>query len=111
MSWLQMRCKLIRSTALLAATVAIGCGADRLQEAADARPTGESSTRDIKDARIRTIDHKVHHVSTVDANYGKHVKLFVREKVRRDLEIDAHGDGDDDSETSGNRKGRLPVVL
>jgi len=96
---------------LLAATVAIGCGADRLQEAADARPTGESSTRDIKDARIRTIDHKVHHVSTVDANYGKHVKLFVREKVRRDLEIDAHGDGDDDSETSGNRKVRLPVVL
>jgi len=37
---------------------------------------------------IRTIDHYVHHVSTVDANYGKHVKLFVREKVRRDFQVD-----------------------
>jgi pimeloyl-ACP methyl ester carboxylesterase len=111
MSWLQMQCKWIRSTALLAATVAIGCGADQLQEAADARPTQVSSIRDIKDARIRTIDHRVHHISTVDANYGEHVKLFVREKVRRDLEIDDHSDGDDDSERSGNRKGRLPVVL
>jgi len=43
----------------------------------------------------------VHHVSTVDANYGKHVKLFVPEKVRRDFQVDRDVDGDDDVEGSG----------
>jgi len=33
------------------------------------------SIRKVDNGPIRTIDHYVHHVSTVDANYGKHVKL------------------------------------
>jgi len=70
-------------TAALATALAIGCGADPSQEPQRALTSEVSATGKIDNEPIRTIDHYVHHVSTVDANYGKHVKLFVREKVRR----------------------------
>src|SRR5262245_21798875 len=33
------------------------------------------------DGGLRTIDHRVPHISTVPANKGEHVQIFVREKV------------------------------
>ncbi|TMA86991.1 MAG: alpha/beta hydrolase [Deltaproteobacteria bacterium] len=108
---LPLPCSLLTVTAALATGLAIGCGADPSQEPQRAPSTEVSAIRNIDKAPIRTIDHYVHHVSTVDANYGKQVKLFVREKVRRDLQVDRDIDGDDDVERSRGRKGRLPVVL
>ena len=102
---------LLPVTAALATAFAIGCGADPSQEPQRALTTEVSAISKHDKEPIRTIDHYVHHVSTVDANYGKHVKLFVREKVRREYQVDRDVDGDDDVERSGGRKGRLPVVL
>jgi pimeloyl-ACP methyl ester carboxylesterase len=51
---------------------------------------------------IRTIDHFVPHISTVPANAGEQIELFVRERVRR---------GDDDDRDSDGRHRRRPVVL
>ena len=96
---------LLPVTAALATAFAIGCGADSSQQPQRALTTEVSAISKQDKEPIRTIDHYVHHVSTVDANYGKHVKLFVREKGRRDFQVD----GDDDVEGSGRRKGRLPV--
>ena len=108
---LPLPCSLLTVTAALATGLAIGCGADPSQEPQRAPSTEVSAIRNIDKAPIRTIDHYVHHVSTVDANYGKQVKLFVREKVRRDLQVDRDIDGDDDVERSRGRKGRLPVNI
>src|SRR5215217_716468 len=36
-------------------------------------------------ANVVTIDHGVPHVSTVAANAGEHVNLFLRERVRGDI--------------------------
>src|SRR6266478_3008662 len=94
---------LLPVTAALAAAFAIGCGADPSQEPKRAPTTEVSGISNIDNGPIRTIDHYVPHVSTVDANYGEQVELFVREKVRRDLQVDI--------ERSGGRKERLPVVL
>ena len=41
-----------------------------------------SSQPDLDDAPILTIDHQVPHVSTVPANSGERIHLFVRERVR-----------------------------
>jgi pimeloyl-ACP methyl ester carboxylesterase len=51
---------------------------------------------------IRTIDHFVPHISTVPANAGEQVELFVRERVRR---------ADDDERDNDGHHGRRPVVL
>src|SRR5438445_1199401 len=80
---LPLPCSFLPVTAALATALAIGCGADPSQEPQRALTSEVSATGKIDNEPIRTIDHYVHHVSTVDANYGKHVKLFVREKVRR----------------------------
>jgi len=103
--------RLLPVTAALCTAFAIGCGADPSQEPQLALTTEVSAISKYDKEPIRTIDHYVHHVSTVDANYGKHVKLFVREKVRRDFQVDRDADGDDDVKGSGGRKGRVPVVL
>lgn len=42
-----------------------------------------SPSRDAQDVRVRTRDHFVPHESTVPANAGQKVKLFVRERVAR----------------------------
>jgi pimeloyl-ACP methyl ester carboxylesterase len=109
----QLPYRLLPVIAALATALVIGCGADPSEEPERALTTDVSAIRKVDNGPIRTIDHYVHHVSTVDANYGKHVKLFVREKVRRDLQVDpdVDGDGGDDVESSAGRKGRLPVVL
>jgi len=52
-----------------------------------------------RDKNIREIDHYVPHVSTVPANAGKPVKLFVRELVRK------RGDDDDDDDDDDDRRG------
>jgi pimeloyl-ACP methyl ester carboxylesterase len=49
--------------------------------------------QDSKPEKIHTTDYLVPHTSTVPANAGKHVELFVREKV------------------AGRRGGKAPVVL
>jgi len=115
----QLPYRLLPVIAALAAAFVLGCGADPSEQPQRAPTTEVSAIRKVDNGPIRTIDHYVHHVSTVDANYGKHVKLFVREKVRRDLRVDGdieddddvERSGDDDVERSGGRKGRLPVVL
>jgi len=53
------------------------------------------------DGEIATIDHLVPHISTVPANAGEPVELFVRERVR-------HGDGDG---RANERHHRRPIVL
>jgi pimeloyl-ACP methyl ester carboxylesterase len=47
----------------------------------------------VSEGNIQTIDYLVPHISTVPANAGKHVELFVREKVQN------------------GRRGKAPVVL
>ena len=39
----------------------------------------------LRSQRIRTVDHFVRHISTVPANRGETVRLFVRERVQGDL--------------------------
>ena len=41
---------------------------------------------EAEDANIVTIDHGVAHVSTVPANAGQRIELFVRERARRDAQ-------------------------
>jgi pimeloyl-ACP methyl ester carboxylesterase len=109
-------------TAALATALAIGCGADPSQEPPRALATELSAIRKIDNGPIRTIDHWVPHIST--AVYvldptgkplrptGEHVKLFMREKIGRDLRVD--GEGGNNGEGSGDRadrKARLPAVL
>jgi hypothetical protein len=43
---------------------------------------GDDLAGDEAARTILTIDHWVPHVSTADANKGKHVQLFVRERVQ-----------------------------
>jgi hypothetical protein len=47
----------------------------------------------VSEGNIQTIDYLVPHISTVPANAGKHVELFLREKVQN------------------GRRGKAPVVL
>jgi pimeloyl-ACP methyl ester carboxylesterase len=56
--------------------------------------------RDPKGQKILSIDHAVPHVSTVPANAGEEVVLFVRERVRADK-----------SENGNKRNGRNEIVL
>jgi len=83
----QLPYRLLPVIAALAAAFVLGCGADPSEQPQRAQPPRcQQSGRSTR--AIRTIDHYVHHVSTVDANYGKHVKHSVRRKVRRDLRVD-----------------------
>src|SRR5207248_636106 len=87
----QIRSALLQPGMLLATALVVGCGADSTQEAVGARPHQAISARRIND--IRTIDHLVPHVSTVHANFGDRVELFVREKIQSDGD-EAASDGD-----------------
>ena len=64
-------------------------------------PRELNSERNERD-RILTIDHFVSHISTVPANAGEQVELFVRERVRR---------GDEDERDNDGHHRRRPVVL
>jgi pimeloyl-ACP methyl ester carboxylesterase len=68
----------------------------RAQEPANVDP------REGEDEQVLTIDRFVPHISTVPANAGEHVELFVRERVRR---------GDDDERANVDQRHRRPVVL
>lgn len=52
----------------------------------DAARLAEVAAPDGETANVLTIDHAVPHISTVPANSGELVHLFVRERVRRDVE-------------------------
>src|SRR5262245_4091001 len=54
---------------------------------------GTLVAQDPPSVKIQVIDYMVPHISTVPANAGKHVELFVREKVQ------------------ATRAGKAPVVL
>ena len=91
---LRVRYSLLAPGVALAAAVAIGCGGDPTQEAAGAPSRQAMPMGRADEGRITTIDHLVPHISTVHANFGQHVELFVREKVRLDGdESAADGDG------------------
>jgi pimeloyl-ACP methyl ester carboxylesterase len=49
-------------------------------------PRVEAETQNDQIANVLTIDHAVPHISTVAANSGELVQLFVRERVRRDVD-------------------------
>ena len=53
----------------------------------------ETAGQGLREKSIQTTDYLVPHISTVPANAGKHVELFLREKVQN------------------GRRGRAPVVL
>lgn len=67
-----------------------------------AQGPGQKSPDEDRDDQILTIDHLVPHVSTVPANAGERVELFLREKVRS---------GDDDERDSDGRHRKRPVVI
>lgn len=76
--------------AILAFITSAGCqGADeatRVPWASVTQVASDASTRDVAEVgNVITIDHPVPHVSTVAANRGELVNLFVRERVRSDL--------------------------
>ena len=107
--------------AALSTAFVIGCGADSSQEPQRALTTDVSAISKNDNGPIRTIDHWVPHVSTavydVDAGMplhptGEHVKLFMREKIGRDLRVG--GEEDNNGGGSGDRaarNARLPAVL
>ena len=74
---------LLPVTAALATAFLIGCGADPSQEPQLALTTEVSAISKHDKEPIRTIDHYVHHVSTVDANYGKRQAIRAREGSTR----------------------------
>ena len=107
--------------AALSTAFVIGCGADSSQEPQRALTTDVSAISKNDNGPIRTIEHWVPHVSTavydVDAGMplhptGEHVKLFMREKIGRDLRVG--GEEDNNGGGSGDRaarNARLPAVL
>jgi len=109
---LRKQYRLLLPVAALATALAIGCGADTSQDPTRASPTGLSAIRKPDHGRIRTIDRYVPHISTVDANVGEHVGLFVRERVRHDFHLDREDDGEGEGPDEGaHRKAPLGVVL
>jgi pimeloyl-ACP methyl ester carboxylesterase len=79
-----------RVAIIVALYMSAGCqGADELTRVSSAslkRFEGEPSRRDVAEAaNVVTIDHAVPHISTLAANRGELVQLFVRERVRSDV--------------------------
>jgi len=108
-------------TAALATAFVIGCGVDSSQDPQRALTTEVSAISKIDNGPIRTIDHWVPHVSTAvyvldPAGMPLHltrenVKLFMREKVGRDLRVDDEGGNGKGSGDRADRKAHLPAVL
>jgi pimeloyl-ACP methyl ester carboxylesterase len=91
----------LASTISTACMIALAAGCtDSSIDGSHALSTEPSVVR-VRDVAILTTDHYVPHISTVHANLGEPVTLFVRERVA----TDHHGD------RLGNRPGGRPVVL
>ena len=72
-------------------TICLGILAAGCQEPTDHTGPGAASPvsaeiQEVGSGNVATIDHQVPHVSTVSANFGELVHLFVRERVRNDFD-------------------------
>ncbi len=75
---------------------------DRTEVNSERDDRDDNSENDGRE-RILTIDHFVPHISTVPANEGDEVELFVRERVRRGK--------DDEQDDNGHHRGRRVVLM
>ncbi len=85
---LMRRINLAGSITGMVALALLGCRMDLLDTPEGAVAGGLDQTKNDGNAQVVTIDHLVPHVSTVQANAGELVHLFVRERVQSHI-----GDG------------------